>query len=109
MTAPGPSNVMEDCEEEYEVEYIADSRYKGKRVEYLVHWKGWLETDRTWEPVSNLGNATAAVQDFHASHPAAPRRLQGISPFAFLQLFCYVGSSPPVTSLALFNHLEVDP
>ena len=109
VTAPGPSNVTEDRKEEYEVEYIVDSCYKGKRVEYLVHWKGWADSDQTWEPVSNLGNAAAAVRDFHAAYPAAPCRLRGISPFDFLQLFCYVGSSPPVTSLAPFDHLEVDP
>ena len=61
VTAPGPSKVMEDHEEEYEVEYITDSHYKGKCVEYLVHWKGWSDTDQTWEPVSNLGHAADAV------------------------------------------------
>ena len=109
VTAPGPSNVTEDRDEEYEVEHIVDSRYKGKRLEYLVQWNGWSEMDRTWEPVSNLGNAAEAVQDFHATHPAAPRRLRGISPFNFLQLFHYVGTSPPVTSLAPFDRLEVNP
>ena len=109
VSAPGPSDVMEDHDEEYEVDYVVDSRYKGKHLEYLVHWKGWSNTDRTWEPVSNLGNAAAAVRDFHASHPSTPRRLRGISPFDFLQLFRYVGLSPPVTSLAPFDRLEVDP
>ena len=109
VSAPGPSNVMEDREEEYEVESVVDSWYKGKCLEYLVHWRGWSETDRTWEPLSNLGNTADVVHDFHASHPYAPRRLCGISPFNFLQLFRYVGSSPPVTLLALFDCLEVDP
>ena len=109
VTAPGHSNVTEDHEEEYEVKSIVDSRYKGKCLEYLVQWKGWSDTDRTWEPMSNLGNAADAVQDFHATHPAAPRRLRGILLFDFLQLFRYVGSSPPVTSLAPFDRLEVDP
>ena len=109
VSAPGPSNVMEDCNEEYEVEYIVDSQYKGKRLEYLVHWKGWSDTDRTWEPLGNLANAADVVSTFHTMHPSAPRRLRGISPFNFLQLFRYVGSSPPVTSLAPFDRLEVDP
>ena len=109
MSVPGPSNVTEDREEEYEVDYVVDSRYKGKHLGYLVHWKGWSETDCTWEPVSNLGNADGAVRDFHTSHPSAPRRLRGISPFDFLQLFRYVGSSPPVTSLVPFDCLEVAP
>ena len=109
VTAPGPSNVMEDRDEEYEVERIVDSRYKGKRLEYLVHWKGWSDSDRTWEPVSNLGNAADAVRDFHTAHPAAPRHLRGISPFNFLQLFHYVRLSLPVTSLVPFDCLEVNP
>ena len=109
VSAPGPSIVTEDRKEEYEVDYVVDSWYKGKRLEYLVHWKGWSETDRTWEPISNLGNAVAAVHDFHASHPSAPCCLRGISPFNFLQLFHYVGLSPPVTSLTPFDRLEVNP
>ena len=109
VSAPSPSFVTEDRKEEYEVEYIVDSRYKGKCLEYLIHWEGWSETDRTWEPVSNLGNANGAVHDFHTSHPSAPCRLHGISPFDFLQLFHYVGLLPPVTLLAPFDCLEVDP
>ena len=53
VSAPGPSNVMEDRDKEYEVDYVVDSRYKGKHLEYLVHWRGWSDTDRTWELVSN--------------------------------------------------------
>ena len=109
VSAPGPSNVMEDRNEEYEVEFVVDSWYKGKHLEYLVHWKGWSNTDCTWEPVSNLGNTGDAIRDFHASHPSAPCHLHSISPFDFLQLFRYVGSLPPVTSLAPFDRLEVDP
>ena len=40
VSAPRLSIVTEDREEEYEVEYVVDSQYKGKRLEYLVHWKG---------------------------------------------------------------------
>ena len=109
VTVPGPSNIMEDCKEEYGVDHIVDSHYKGKRLEYLVHWKGWSETDQTWEPISNLGNTTDTAWDFHTAHPSAPCCLWGITPFDFLQLFHYVRSSPPITSLALFDCLEVDP
>ena len=99
---------MEDRNEEYEVDYIVDSWYKGKHLEYLVHWKGWLDTDHTWEPLGNLTNAADVVSAFHAMNPSALHHLRGISPFNFLQLFCYVRSSPPVTSLVPFDHLEVD-
>ena len=84
VSAPGPSNVTEDREEEYEVEYVVDSQYKGKCLEYLVHWWGWSDTDQTWEPLSNLGNAADVIRDFHTSHPSMPCRLCGISPFNFL-------------------------
>ena len=109
VSAPGPCNITEDCKEEYKVDHIIDSHYKGKCLEYLVHWKGWSDTDHTWEPVSNLGNAADAVWDFHTAHPSALHHLQGITPFNFLQLFCYARSSPPVTSLMPFDHLEVNP
>ena len=79
VTAPGPSNVMEDGEEEYQVEFIVDLCYKGKCLEYLVHWKGWSETDQTWEPMSHLEHAANAVHEFHTSHPSAPQRLQGVT------------------------------
>ena len=109
VSAPGPSNVTEDRDEEYEVDYVVDSQYKGKHLKYLIHWRGWSETDQTWEPLSNLGNAADAIHDFHASHPSAPCRLCSISPFDFLQLFRYVRSLPPVTSLVPFDCLEVNP
>ena len=109
VTTPGPSSVTEDRKEEYEVDFIVDSQYKGKHLEYLIHWKGWSDMDHTWEPLGNLANAADAVAAFHTSHPSAPHCLRGISPFDFLQLFCYVGSSPPVTSLAPFDCLEVNP
>ena len=93
VSAPGPSSVMEDRKEEYKVDFIMDSWYKGKRLEYLVHWKSWADMDCTWELLGNLANAADAVAAFHATHPSAPRHLHSISPFDFLQLFCYVGSS----------------
>ena len=72
VSAPSPSIVTEDHEEEYEVDYIVDTWYKGKHLEYLIHWKGWLEMDRTWEPLGNLANAANVVSTFHAKHPSVP-------------------------------------
>ena len=73
---PGPIHVTEDCDEEYEVDAIIDSRiYKGK-LQYLVHWKGYDESERTWEPVTNLKNSPEIVEQFHTSHPSTPRRLR---------------------------------
>ena len=86
VTAPGPSNVTEDREEEYEVERIIDSRYKGKRLEYLVQWTSWSKTDWTWEPVSNLGNAADAVR---TSTPPILPPLAICAAFRLLTSFSY--------------------
>ena len=76
VSRPGPIHVTEDRDKEYEVDTIIDSRiYKGK-LQYLVHWKGYDESKRTWEPVSNLKNSPEIVEQFHKSNPSAPRRLQ---------------------------------
>ena len=44
---PGPVQVTEAQEVEFEVETIIDSRWKGHRLEYLVHWKGYSDEDCT--------------------------------------------------------------
>ena len=68
----GPMQVTEDREIEFEVESIIDSRWKGRRLEYIVYWKGYSDEDRTWEPKGNLANASEAIKDFHRSKPSAP-------------------------------------
>jgi hypothetical protein len=43
-------------EQEYEVERIINHRHtgQGKKLQYLIKWKGYLESDNTWEPTSHL-------------------------------------------------------
>ena len=75
VSRPGPIHVTENRNKEYEVDAIIDSHiYKGK-LQFLVHWKGYDESERTWEPVSNLKNFPEVVEKFHKSHPSAPQRL----------------------------------
>ena len=69
---PGPVLVTEDRDDEYEVDYLVDSRLKGRSMEYLVHWKGYPEEDRTWESAKNLANAKEVVASFHIQFPNAP-------------------------------------
>ena len=76
ISHPGPIHVTKVCNKEYEVDTIIDSCiYKGK-LQYLVHWKGYDESERTWEPVSNLKNSPEIVEQFHASHPSTPYHLR---------------------------------
>src|SRR6266404_3060899 len=59
-------------EEEYEVEHIIDSRCFGRRrqVQYLVHWKGYPESEDQWIPWSDL-NAPELVTEFQQENPDA--------------------------------------
>ena len=106
---PGPVQVTEDREIEFEVEIIIDSQWKGHRLEYLVHWKGYSEDDRTWEPKDNLTNASEAIKDFHPSKPNAPRSLN-MSQANVYSLFAYWGKPiPEIDQTRLpFNRLDVD-
>ena len=62
---PGPMEVTEDRDKEYEVERIVDSCWKGQHLVYLIHWKGYPEEECTWEPAGNLTHAKEAIVDFH--------------------------------------------
>jgi hypothetical protein len=106
---PGPVEVTEERDVEFEVDYIADSRWKGRRLEFLVHWQGYSDEDRTWEPESNLSNAKTAIDEFHSAHPNAPRRLRMTS-FEFFDLFKHCGKPiPEVPENRLpFDQLDVD-
>jgi hypothetical protein len=63
-------------EEEAEVESILDYRdtqwQAGKRWDYKIKWKGWIEP--TWEPDTALVTAPRVVSDFWAKHGGMPVR-----------------------------------
>ncbi|GIX61671.1 ATPase, AFG1 family protein [Babesia caballi] len=55
-----PSVETDDkSEDEYEVEDILDFRMFKKQPKYLVKWKGFTDSDNTWEPEANLTNLPA--------------------------------------------------
>ncbi len=59
-------------EEEYEVEHVLDSRRfgRGRQVQYLVHWKGYPESDDQWISWSDL-NAPELLAEFKRENPDA--------------------------------------
>jgi len=63
-----------------------DSQLSRDRLQYLVKWKGYPERHEwTWEPLCNLTHADQAVDDFHKSHPAAPRPVD-MNDFTFIPI-----------------------
>ncbi|RID68631.1 hypothetical protein BRARA_C00778 [Brassica rapa] len=52
------------AEEFYEVEAIRHKRVHKGEVQYLIKWKGWPETDNTWEPLENLQSLSASIDAF---------------------------------------------
>jgi hypothetical protein len=59
---------------EYEVEDIIDQSMQNGQTLYRVRWKGYGETDDTWEPEENLRNAKRMLQRFHRRTKKMPRR-----------------------------------
>jgi hypothetical protein len=53
-----------DDQEEYEVEAIIAKRIRRDRVEYLVKWKGYHQSESTWQTRDDLANAQAILDAF---------------------------------------------
>src|SRR3954465_4667867 len=60
---PPPPDIIDDGEE-YEVERIIAERKRYNRSEFLVKWKGYPDSDNTWEPRHNLDNAKRTLEEF---------------------------------------------
>lgn len=73
-------DVPELDDEEYEIDYIVDARFKtyGARtvLEYLIHWKDYGVKDRSWTLAEQLDDDDPPVVDFYKKHPFKPRRHQ---------------------------------
>ena len=51
-------------EKEYEIESIIDSRVDDGNRLYRVRWKGYDETQDTWEPLGHF-KKVSLIRDFH--------------------------------------------
>ncbi|XDG04636.1 hypothetical protein ABKA04_004251 [Annulohypoxylon sp. FPYF3050] len=81
MLEPAPRNVravtnldVVSDQPEYDMEAILDARKGGAEgIEYLIKWKGYPNSENTWEPPSHLTKAQDEIQAFHRDNPDLPR------------------------------------
>lgn len=60
---PNPVEVYE-ADEEYEVEAVLAQRTRGRKIQYLVKWKGYAESESTWEDADHCSCAEL-IAEFH--------------------------------------------
>jgi hypothetical protein len=102
-TRPPPDLVQGT--EEYEVEAILDSRRHGRgcKVQYLVKWKGYPDSDNEWVDWNNV-HADEALEEFRQCNPSFVTHKTTIRAavsklFPLLQLLCTLMSSPATTTI----------
>jgi transposase InsO family protein len=65
---PPEAQADSNGDESFTVERIVAQRRRGRRVEYLVMWKGYPPEENTWEPLAHLrGTAEEALAEFRRS------------------------------------------
>ena len=42
--------MSDDGGERFEIERIVEKRYRNNRLEYLIKWRGYPNSENTWEP-----------------------------------------------------------
>src|SRR5229473_889303 len=61
--------------EEYEVEHLINHRCHGKSqtLQYFVKWKGYPESNNTWEPAQNI-HAPDLLKKYHQRYPLQDKK-----------------------------------
>ncbi|XP_072932753.1 histone-lysine N-methyltransferase SUV39H2-like isoform X1 [Epargyreus clarus] len=52
--------------EEFIIEKILDFKYEEGRGLFYIKWKGWPDSENTWEPIEHLDNCPAIIKEFLA-------------------------------------------
>jgi hypothetical protein len=63
--------VEERSASEYEVEEILGDKKKGRQVLYFVRWKGYSESENSWEPLENLQGCKHLIDRYEVSQSDA--------------------------------------
>jgi Chromo (CHRromatin Organisation MOdifier) domain len=59
--------------QEYEVEMIKDYTHIDGQFYYLVKWKGYDESENTWEPIKHLTQCSQKIRGFHEKTDLRPQ------------------------------------
>ena len=75
---PKPAPDLIEGQEEFEVEAVIGARRfrRWKTLQYLIKWKGYPESDNSWEAASNVTNAKDTISDFYRRHPRAVKEME---------------------------------
>ena len=92
-----PPDLIND-EEEYEVEQILDSRARGRKgkVQYLVKWVGYPDSDNQWLDADQI-TADEAIREFKRRHPDAITHIRRLTTGNPLINFHLMSSPTPST------------
>ena len=96
-----PPPELVDREEEYEVEKILDQRHFGRRrrLQYLVKWKGYSDSENQWVDSTDVF-ADEAIREFQNSNPTSSihksKRKSHQNQCLLLSLLAYMTSPSPL-------------
>ncbi len=51
-------------DERFEIERIVEKRYRNDRLEYLIKWRGYPDSQNTWEPCKLIQISYTKKKDF---------------------------------------------
>jgi len=74
VSEPYPAAVDDSAEEEWEIEWLLDSKLRYRKLHYLVQWAGYNYLRTCWEPAENQLNAQEQVDEFYREQPNKPRQ-----------------------------------
>src|SRR6266404_4005387 len=105
FTRPPPDLI--DREEEYKVEWIIAHRQFGrsKRLQYLIKWKGYPESDNTWEPADQV-HAPELIKHYQSAgtHQSSAAHLQS----AIRKMHQSAPSQAHIRTLRVSPHLSIE-
>lgn len=61
------ATILDDGTPAWEVEAIIGKRKRGNKIYYKIKWKGFDDTNNTWEPSANLKHAAQIVKQYERS------------------------------------------